>query len=79
MVIEINSAGLRKPVREIYPAQELLEVMFSLNIPITLGSDAHHPEQLGEGLADVVRSARQAGYRKVAVLAGRKQSLVSID
>lgn len=63
MAVEINSAGLRKPVQEMYPAADLLALMFAKNIPITFGSDAHHPEQVGEGLREAYQMARRAGYK----------------
>ncbi len=47
MAIEINVSGLRKPVREAYPSQGLLEEIVSLDIPITFGSDAHRIDQVG--------------------------------
>lgn len=78
MVIEINSAGLRKPVGEIYPQREIVDAMFSLNIPITLGSDAHHPEQLGEGLDKAVLLAKQAGYRYAAGFDQRRRYYVDL-
>jgi len=65
MVVEINSAGLRKPVGELYPSSDLLAMLYDLNIPITLGSDAHHPQQMGEGLEEAWAAARRAGYRCV--------------
>ena len=49
MVIEINSAGLRKPVQEMYPCRQIIEKMFQLGLPVTMGSDAHHPDQVAEG------------------------------
>lgn len=63
LAVEINSAGLRKTVEELYPASNLVNMMFSYSIPITFGSDAHHPDEMGEGLKEAYRSARQAGYR----------------
>jgi histidinol-phosphatase (PHP family) len=63
MVVEINSAGLRKPVGELYPGNDLLDLMYAMNIPITFGSDAHHPEQMGEGLEEAYAAAQRAGYR----------------
>ncbi|MEA4923880.1 MAG: histidinol-phosphatase HisJ family protein [Syntrophomonadaceae bacterium] len=63
MAVEINSAGLRKKVAELYPEEALVNRMFSYDIPITFGSDAHHPDQIGEGLAEAYQSARKAGYR----------------
>lgn len=63
MAVEINSAGLRKQVAELYPSTDILNRMFAYNIPITFGSDAHHPEQMGEGLEACYRAAWQVGYR----------------
>ncbi|MGE5391939.1 MAG: histidinol-phosphatase HisJ family protein [Deltaproteobacteria bacterium] len=63
LVVEINSAGLRKPVGEMYPQREVLDAIFASNIPITLGSDAHHPHQVGEGLEQARAAASRAGYR----------------
>ena len=47
---EVNSAGLRYPVQEIYPGPELLQIFFAHGLPVTLGSDAHRPEDVGAGL-----------------------------
>jgi histidinol-phosphatase (PHP family) len=63
LAVEINSAGLRKKVSELYPAADLVSMMFNYDIPITFGSDAHHPDQIGEGLAEAYQSARHSGYR----------------
>jgi histidinol-phosphatase (PHP family) len=72
MVIEINSAGLRKPVQEMYPCRQIIEKMFQLGLPVTMGSDAHHPDQVAEGLADVSRTLWSIGYRKVIAFKGRE-------
>lgn len=63
LTVEINSAGLRKEVAEIYPALDIVKRMYSYDIPITFGSDAHNPQQIGEGLGAAYRSAWLAGYR----------------
>ncbi|MDD5786278.1 histidinol-phosphatase, partial [Campylobacter lanienae] len=47
MSVELNSAGLRKPAGEIYPGDEILEMMAQMGIDITLSSDAHSVEQVG--------------------------------
>lgn len=65
LVVEINSAGLRKPIGEIYPSHDLLEQLYAMNIPVTLGSDAHHPQQTGEGLREALQAARKAGYKSL--------------
>jgi histidinol-phosphatase (PHP family) len=62
MSIELNSAGLRKPVKEAYPSLELLELAYEKNIPITFGSDAHSVEQVGSNLRELKLLAKQARY-----------------
>ncbi|ADI02343.1 histidinol-phosphatase [Syntrophothermus lipocalidus] len=63
VVVEINTAGLRKPVNEMYPSPSLLKALFEADIPITFGSDAHEPGDVGRDLAKARELARQAGYR----------------
>ena len=64
MVLEINSAGLRKPIKEQYPSEELLKLAFELDIPITFGSDAHSIEQVGLGYDKITKLAKKIGYTK---------------
>lgn len=47
LCVEINTSGLRKPVKEMYPSEAILDIVHELGIPITLGSDAHAPEEVG--------------------------------
>jgi histidinol-phosphatase (PHP family) len=60
--IELNTAGLRKECREIYPARDLLELAFHKHVPITFGSDAHAPGEVGMNFAEAVALARSVGY-----------------
>ena len=62
MVLEINAAGLRKPIKEAYPSKELLELAFEYDIEITFGSDAHSIEQVGFGYDLVLQIAKDVGY-----------------
>jgi histidinol-phosphatase (PHP family) len=47
LAIEINTSGLRKDIDETYPDLNLLTYLEKYGIPVTLGSDAHKPEQVG--------------------------------
>ena len=60
--IELNTAGLRKDCREIYPSVELLRIARGKNVPITFGSDAHAPGEVGMNFAEAVALARSVGY-----------------
>lgn len=45
--MEVSTAGLRKHVREIYPAPAFLEMCVEAGAPVALSSDAHRPEDIG--------------------------------
>ncbi|HET7625038.1 MAG TPA: histidinol-phosphatase HisJ [Verrucomicrobiae bacterium] len=60
--LDINTAGLRKDCKEIYPGREILELAFQKNVPITFGSDAHAPEEVGMNFAEATQLARAVGY-----------------
>lgn len=66
MAVEINTAGLRKPVGEIYPSRDIIDILFRLNVPVTLGSDSHGPEEVAHEFGRAVEQLRSAGYRTVS-------------
>lgn len=76
MVLEVNPAGLRKPIGEQYPSRPLLEEAFELGISITFGSDAHSVEQVGFGYDDVTLLAKEIGYNKCTVFQNREKITV---
>jgi histidinol-phosphatase (PHP family) len=78
LAVEINSNGWHKPVAEVYPARPILEACFDLGIPITLGSDAHQPEQVGRDLETARELAWQVGYRQVAAFQQRRRYMLPL-
>ena len=77
MVLELNAAGLRKPIGEIYPSRSLLEEAFALEIPITFGSDAHSVDQVGFAYTEVISLAKEVGYTKAVTFQDRDRQLVT--
>jgi len=77
MVLELNAAGLRKPIGEIYPSKALLEEAYALEIPITFGSDAHSVEQVGFAYESVISLAKEVGYTKAVTFQAREKQLVT--
>ncbi len=71
--IELNTAGLRKDCKEIYPSREILRLAFKKNVPITFGSDAHAPEEVGLNFAEAIRLARDCGYKESCRFVRRKR------
>jgi histidinol-phosphatase (PHP family) len=76
MTIELNSAGLRKPIKEIYPSASLLEVAFELDIPITFSSDAHAVEQIGFKYEELTSLAKRIGYTKAVTFEQRESEMI---
>ncbi len=63
--IELSTAGLRKPVKEQYPSIEILQACFEKDIPITIGSDSHNPNEVGWELDRALEMLREIGYSQV--------------
>ena len=78
VAIEVSTAGLRKPCKEIYPSETFLKIAHGLNVPITLGSDAHLPQDVGQGFGAAVALARACGYDKICRFTLRKRELVKL-
>jgi histidinol-phosphatase (PHP family) len=68
VALEISTAGLHKPVGELYPDSALL----ASHPPITLASDAHVPQNVGRDFDQALEFARAAGYETVTVFEGRR-------
>ncbi len=76
MAIEINASGLRKPVNETYPSNELLKAALDFEIPITFGSDAHAVSHIGYSLLENMEKAKGLGFKEYAYFEGRHIKLL---
>ncbi len=76
MVVELSSAGLRKPVKEIYPGRALMEMIAEAEIPITFASDAHHPKQVGFAGDKLRQLAQQYGYSQCAIFREKEREMI---
>ncbi|MEI8344884.1 MAG: histidinol-phosphatase HisJ family protein [Candidatus Omnitrophota bacterium] len=73
VAIEVNTSGLRKPVREIYPSLEALKIYCKAGVPITFGSDAHAWGEVGMDFDKACRHAKAAGYRRYVLFENRRR------
>ena len=78
MCIEVNTGGLRKPCREVYPSEKLLKICFDNGLPITFGSDAHSPEDVGADFDKAVNLARRVGYVEMVRFTKRNRDFVEL-
>ena len=78
IAVEVSTAGLRKPVGEIYPSSAFLEMVVDAGNPIALSSDAHTTEHLGYGYKEAVQFLADHGVTEIAVFEGRERRLEPI-
>ena len=78
IAVEVSTAGLRKPVGEIYPARAFLEMCLEAGKPVALSSDAHLPEHLGYGYEQALEWLGEIGVTELAVFEGRRRHLEPI-
>jgi histidinol-phosphatase (PHP family) len=78
IAVEVSTAGLRKPVGEIYPSSAFLEMVVDAGNPIALSSDAHTTEHLGYGYEEAVKLLADHGITELAVFENRERRLEPI-
>lgn len=64
MAFEINTSGWRRHVAEAYPSPLILSLAAEREIPITFGSDAHAPDEIGFHFAEALALALDTGCKE---------------
>jgi histidinol-phosphatase (PHP family) len=75
VAIEVSTAGLRKPVGEIYPSRPFLEMCLEVGRPVALSSDAHTPNDLAYRYEEALEYLDSLGIDRIAVFEGRVRRL----
>ncbi len=75
VAVEVSTAGLRKPVAELYPSRAFAELCVEAGVPFTLSSDAHVPEDVGRDYDEAVSFMRSLGIEEICVFEGRERRL----
>jgi|ERR1041385_410106 histidinol-phosphatase (PHP family) len=76
--MELNTAGLRKDCREIYPSPKIVAMAAEAGVPITFASDAHAIGEVGMNFAEAMALARSAGYTHYCRFTQRKRETARI-
>jgi histidinol-phosphatase (PHP family) len=71
----VSTAGLRKPVGEIYPSRPFLEMCLEAGNPIALSSDAHTADQLAFRYDDALEYLDGIGVGQIAVFDKRERRM----
>jgi histidinol-phosphatase (PHP family) len=75
IAVEVSTAGLRKPVGEIYPAPAFAEMCVEAGAPFALSSDAHTPEHVGYAYGQAVALLRSLEVDEICVFERRVRRL----
>jgi len=78
VAMELNTAGLRKDCREIYPSRSIVDLAAQHGVPITFASDAHAAGEVGMNFEDAVAMAKAAGYTEWCRFTRRKREPVKL-
>jgi histidinol-phosphatase (PHP family) len=79
IVVELSTAGLRKPVGELYPAKAFLEMVADAGNRVALSSDAHTPDHLGYGYAEALALLADVGITELTTFERRTPRAIPIE
>ncbi|WP_434748529.1 histidinol-phosphatase HisJ [Paenibacillus amylolyticus] len=77
--MELNASGLSKPCAEMFPSRRMLTEALRLDIPLTMGSDAHDPMKLGDYLPEAEALLHELGCEQVAVFESRQRTFIPLN
>jgi histidinol-phosphatase (PHP family) len=75
IAVELSTAGLRKPVKELYPAPAFLEMCLEAGAPVALSSDAHRPQDVGADYEQALELLDQLGVSELCAFERRERRL----
>jgi histidinol-phosphatase (PHP family) len=78
IAVEVSTAGLRKPVGELYPAPPFLEMCLDAGAPVALSSDAHLPGDVGRDYEAALELLEASGVSELCVFERRARRLEPI-
>jgi histidinol-phosphatase (PHP family) len=75
VAVEVSTAGLRKPIGEIYPAPRFAAMCLEAGAAFALSSDAHTPGDVGHAYEQAVSEMGTWGVERIAVFEGRERRM----
>jgi histidinol-phosphatase (PHP family) len=73
IAVEVSTAGLRKPVGEIYPSRAFAEMCVEAGVQFALSSDAHVPEHVGYGYDEAMEYLSGLGVERICIFERRRR------
>lgn len=73
IAVEISTAGIRKPVGELYPDDAFAQMCVEAGAVFALSSDAHEPEHIGYAYDEALAAIERWGITELAVFENRQR------
>jgi histidinol-phosphatase (PHP family) len=73
LAMEVNTSGKASDCRSWYPSDDILEMALHYGVDITFGSDAHHPDRVGDEWEQVSRKLKEIGFKEWVYFKQRKR------
>lgn len=77
--IELNTSGLRYKLNSMHPNRQILKRYYELGGRIiTVGSDAHIPQDLCADFDKAIKELKEIGFKEITTFKNRKPSFIKI-
>ncbi len=73
LTVELNTSGIDKACSEAYPSLAFLKMLKNYDIPVTIGSDAHRPEEVGRHFDKAMSILNEVGFEHVVYFKDRER------
>lgn len=78
--IEINTSGIRQGFGSCFPSIKYVKLFKDMGGEIlSIGSDAHCPEDIGKNISDTLETAKAVGFTHLCYFKKRKPYFINID
>jgi histidinol-phosphatase (PHP family) len=79
-IVEVNTRGIyQNKTDTTYPSPWVLKEILRKNIPVTISSDAHHPDDLINQFPETARQLIDIGFKKIRILLNGKWTDVAFN
>lgn len=78
IAVEVNTSGINHIINEVYPSPDILNKCYDTGIPLTIGSDAHHPDEIGRHFDRTIETLLSLGHTHLATFEERTCKRVPI-
>jgi histidinol-phosphatase (PHP family) len=79
-IVEVNTRGIyQNKTDTLYPSPWILQEIHKKNIPVTLSSDAHHPDDLVNRFPETAGELIGIGFKKIRILLNGQWTDVDFD